>query len=583
MSLNLYTAPQNKHAIDLLKRLDHIPSASFESTDSDIQTRVECTPGTRTQVLDILIEWSLDPAGTPFFWLNGMAGTGKSTIAQSICNRLDADGRLAASFFCSRSAGGGRNNARNIVPTIVFQLAYHVQGFMRELCDVLRMPDRTTQSIAKQLQQLLWRPLSSAFETPGVSRSGELPPIIVIDGLDECLDTGAQQFVQSLLRRFEHDHPVHLRFLLLSRSERHIGIPIDASTVNVSRLQLHSLQHSDVSRDIRRYVESGFYEMSSRRDWGIEWYTEDDIECIVIQANVLFIYAATVLKYLEESRFRPEKRLDILRQMGLTATTKKTGALRPLHLLYSIILQNLGKTDDLEAFEVDLVRNILFIISSSPTPLSIPVISDLLQSEVAEVKACIGSLSSVVLVPPEPEEKAQPVKVLHASFPEFVRSSSPLVPEHFRFDVGNVHRIFLLKCLAVMNEKLREGILGSSANQWTQITAVSPEIISTFISPGLQYAAQHWLFHALEADLRESVSVDTVSEPMSTFVNTHLLHWLECLAWTDNLQSIQESLAKANLLQHVSDLSTHLFQRKYSFCVIQAVQFRESGTCQSSQ
>jgi len=94
--------------IDLLKRLEHVVTASFKSTDRDIRTRVECTPGTHTQVLEMLTRWAHNPAGTRFLWLNGMASTGKSTIAQSIRNGLDSDGMLTASFFCSRFAGEGR-------------------------------------------------------------------------------------------------------------------------------------------------------------------------------------------------------------------------------------------------------------------------------------------------------------------------------------------------------------------------------------------------------------------------------------------------------------------------------------------
>lgn len=136
--------------------MDRVSDASFESTDSDIaQTRVECIPGTRTDVLAQLIDWASDPAETSFFWLNGMAGTGKSTIAQSVCNVLHAYGILGANFFCSRSAGSERKDARRIVPTLVFQLAYHIEGFMAALCDVLKTPDRIKQPIEKQIAQLL--------------------------------------------------------------------------------------------------------------------------------------------------------------------------------------------------------------------------------------------------------------------------------------------------------------------------------------------------------------------------------------------------------------------------------------------
>jgi len=213
----------------------------------------------------MLTAWALDRNGTPFFWVNGMAGTGKLTIAQSMCNRLDADGMLAASFFCSRSAGGGRNDARKIVPTIAFQLAYHIPGFMQHICDILHTPDRTIQPIEKQLKTLFWDPLDSSLMA-SASLSDDIPLIVVIDGLDECSDEGAQEFVQSLLRRFEHNLPIHLRFILFSRSEKHIGTPIRATTVEVSRFQLHDVPHSDVTRDIRTYVEAGLAEMSSKKE-----------------------------------------------------------------------------------------------------------------------------------------------------------------------------------------------------------------------------------------------------------------------------------------------------------------------------
>ena len=512
-------------------------------TDSDTRTRVECTPGTRTQILEMLTTWVHDPNETPFFWLNGMAGTGKSTIAQSICNRLDGDGMLAASFFCSRSAGGGRNDARKIIPTIAFQLAYHIPGFMQEICDVLRTPDRAEQPIEKQLKRLFWEPLDKAFMAYTASLSENVPLIVVIDGLDECMDAGAQDFVQSLLQRFEQDLPIHLRFMLFSRSERHIGTPIRASTVDVAQFQLQDIPRSTVTSDIRRYVEAGLNQMSSKREWGNQWYQQDDVDFIVIQADLLFIYAATVLKYLEDSKFRPEKRLQILRQLAFTAITEKTGPLRPLHLLYCVILENLGQADDLEAFEVDLICNILFILSCSPTPLPIHTIADLIRAELSEVRDCIASLSSVVFIPSEPEEETEPVKALHASFPEFVRSSSPLFPTRFRFNVREYHSLFFVRCLDILNERLREGLLGKHARQQTTVDDVSQELMDACISPGLRYASEYWIYHARNAEL-DKVQ-DTMSEPVCRFVDQHLLHWLECMYWIE-ADSVVEDLMLDN-------------------------------------
>ena len=58
--------------------------------------------------------------GQQIFWLNGLAGTGKSTIAQTFAETAFADGKLGASFFCSRDFED-RSNLQTIFPTIAFQ------------------------------------------------------------------------------------------------------------------------------------------------------------------------------------------------------------------------------------------------------------------------------------------------------------------------------------------------------------------------------------------------------------------------------------------------------------------------------
>ena len=73
-------------------------------------------------VLQQLEDWQ-ENGGHCVFWLNGLAGTGKSTIAQTFANITFAEGKLGASFFCSRDFQN-RSNLRAILPTLAFQLAY---------------------------------------------------------------------------------------------------------------------------------------------------------------------------------------------------------------------------------------------------------------------------------------------------------------------------------------------------------------------------------------------------------------------------------------------------------------------------
>jgi Cdc6-like AAA superfamily ATPase len=55
------------------------------------------------------------------FWLNGMAGTGKSTIARTVAQSFKDKEQLGATFFFKRGEGG-RDNARYLVSTITRQL-----------------------------------------------------------------------------------------------------------------------------------------------------------------------------------------------------------------------------------------------------------------------------------------------------------------------------------------------------------------------------------------------------------------------------------------------------------------------------
>ena len=63
--------------------------------------RQGCLKGMRKEVLWGIKRWLMDEWNQCVFWLNGLAGTGKSTIAQTFAEMSFTDRRLGASFFCS--------------------------------------------------------------------------------------------------------------------------------------------------------------------------------------------------------------------------------------------------------------------------------------------------------------------------------------------------------------------------------------------------------------------------------------------------------------------------------------------------
>jgi len=134
----------------LLNGMYHTVEAGHRSGN-----RQGCLRGTRRDVLLQLEDWLEEEQGQRVFWLNGLAGTGKSTIAQTFADITFAEGKLGASFFCSRDFED-RSNIQAIFPTLAFQLAYRYPQFRKELLEVLRAsPGIGRESLVSQMEKVI--------------------------------------------------------------------------------------------------------------------------------------------------------------------------------------------------------------------------------------------------------------------------------------------------------------------------------------------------------------------------------------------------------------------------------------------
>ena len=110
--------------------------------------------------------WATDTNNNKIFWLSGMAGTGKTTIAFTLSETLDKEMMLGATFFCSRLEEATRNT-RLIFPTIAYELARKFPSVSRALVDVLkRDSDAAVRSL--QLQFVVVTPITRTSESDGL-------------------------------------------------------------------------------------------------------------------------------------------------------------------------------------------------------------------------------------------------------------------------------------------------------------------------------------------------------------------------------------------------------------------------------
>ena len=106
-----------------LDRLPSVADAPFNSYNK--QHAPTCLPDTRVDLLQEIHDWADGQDEQRIFWLNGLAGTGKSTIACTVAQRYFDQRRLGASFFFSRG-GGDVSHAGKFVASIAVQAAYQL-------------------------------------------------------------------------------------------------------------------------------------------------------------------------------------------------------------------------------------------------------------------------------------------------------------------------------------------------------------------------------------------------------------------------------------------------------------------------
>src|ERR1700723_1390810 len=116
----------------LLDKLRHSDDAGFLSGD-----RQKCLKGTRIEVLETVENWIHKISNRRVYWLNGVAGSGKTTIALSLAERVFAGGDLGGTFFCSRDFPD-RRDLHFIFPTLAFQLAYKYPTFRAHLVETIK-------------------------------------------------------------------------------------------------------------------------------------------------------------------------------------------------------------------------------------------------------------------------------------------------------------------------------------------------------------------------------------------------------------------------------------------------------------
>ena len=483
--------------------------------------RQGCLGGTRKDVLSHIDRWFTDKKDRRVFWLNGLAGTGKSTIAQTFAETNFADGKLGASFFCSRDFED-RSSLQTVFPALAFQLAHRYPRFREKLLPVLTaIPDVGRESLCSQMEKLIVGPLKAA----------RVQTLIIIDAIDECKDEEPASAILSVLSRYVYEIP-GVKFFITGRPEPriHSGFRLAPLRSITEVLKLHDVEHSSVDGDIKLFLRTRLSAITKTRndcDFTEEWPSSADIEILSRNAAGLFIYASLVVKFVESESHIPTTGLSLITSLPQSTIDEgKSG----IDVLYTQILDQ--AFSGVHAEDEELYRRFRSAVGATLltfNPLPMKILPSLLK--VPDPSTTLCSLHPLLLIP---KIEADPIRVFHKSFPDFLTDPGRCKDERFFINPSVHHQEILLSCLGLMKERLKKNICQLDDHVSLSDVSDLPARRKTHIGDTLEYACQFWTRHLLEIP-SNSHNIEEVHKAIDKFFTTQLLYWIEVLSLMGNL------------------------------------------------
>jgi len=475
-----------------------------------------CLPDTRVELRQKIMDWFEDPNGEYIFWLNGMAGTGKSTISRTVAWDLAEKKRLAASFFFSRDHGD-ISHAGQFFTTIAAQLTRSLPVLRPLISQAIQEhSDFWKQRLSEQWKYLILDPLKNA---PAQS----IQLVVVIDALDECDSKDDIQMILKLLAQAKCLETIRLRVLITSRPET----PILLGFRNFPReayqdFLLHNIPSPTVNQDISIFFRRKLSSVKSETGLSTTstpWPGELIIQRLVEKAAGLFIYAATICQFIQDDNYTPEDQLSaILEEDHDTPSPSPTKHLDDMYtklLQHSVVgKQTVSKDDHLAVRFREIVGSIIIMFKAIATK----ELAKLLH--LRTIPTTLASLRSVLTVP---EDEGQPIRIFHPSFRDFLLDSHRCLDSRFLIDPKETHITLFRNCIMLLAELQQD--LCNLREPGISVGDIPEPIIQRYIPAHIHYACRYW-FHHFQLGNPIQEDMDRILQ----FLEQDFLHWLEALS-----------------------------------------------------
>ncbi|KEP47113.1 vegetative incompatibility protein HET-E-1 [Rhizoctonia solani 123E] len=263
---------------------------------------------------------------------------------------------------------------------------------------------------------------------------------------------------------------------------------------------------------------------------------QTEVEQLAHRSGCLFIYAATLVRYILYGKrvANPRQRL----QSVLNLTSESTKKHAEIDALYTAILESALHEAQMEEHETQDVKTVLRTVLFSQEPVDVETITALGGLDDPErVVYALQPLRSVIYQ----SEKTGPVSPLHASFPDFLLSYQR--SGAFFCDVVQYSQVLAQRCFGVMKSQLRFNICGleSSFVPDDEVNDLDSRIEMN-ITRTLSYVCQYWASH-----LGMATRSGVLTRMLNEFLSQRLLFWMEVLNLMKAIDTGIDMLQKATV------------------------------------
>src|SRR5258708_2883816 len=506
--------------------LPRAPDAGYDPNGRGAPS--SCFKGTRVEILDSIMAWLGRPVtdvSRPIYWVNGLAGIGKSTIARTVAEQVNGLVPMASFFFARHN--DALSNAKLFVTSIAFRLAEIFPKFMETVGNALKADGTLpSKSLNTQFTYLFFQPLQSLALNQ--------PLVLVIDALDECDTKDAQTILNNVVSHCARI-PM-LSILITSRPENHIPSVFGRAN-NIEKVFLHDIDSGVVVQDIQHYLECQLKSICEQDEFPSippNWPSPIDLKVLVHKSGRLFIWAATAVKFIGDIHIlNPDGQLQII--LNRSASSQKPYA--ELDELYHMVLsKGVSNPDCMLDFQ-----HVLATIVLLRNPMSLQTISKFLQ--IPDIRNLLIHTQSIIPLPQDPEGK---VEIYHPSFPDFITDSSRCHDDRFRVDVAGCEGQMSLCCLELLTTGLPDAVYeivpwhslnASIANLTTKLTSV--------VGLEVQYACQFWASHlgkVVLVDEELGLALEKFTGVGVGKGNGYLLKWVMVMSMMGGVHDASRSL-----------------------------------------